>query len=166
MQGFISYIINNDWTVWAGIGLVLIIVLYAVTYRHRRDKRRVKNTTLSKIDRMTGEEFEDYLASLFRLQGWKVNEVGGSGDYGADLIIKKLGETYIIQAKRYSDKVSLPAVQQAFTAKAFYDADGCTVVTNSFFTKNAKTLAAKVGCELIDRNGLTEYIETLKKGKV
>ena len=115
---------------------------------------------------MTGEEFEDYLASLFRLQGWKVNEVGGSGDYGADLIIKKLGETYIIQAKRYSDKVSLPAVQQAFTAKAFYDADGCTVVTNSFFTKNAKTLAAKVGCELIDRNGLTEYIETLKKGKV
>ena len=119
MQGFINYIIDNDWTIWAGIGLVLIIVLYAVTYRHRRDKRRVKNTTLSKIDHMTGEEFEDYLASLFRLQGWKVNEVGGSGDYGADLIIKKLGETYIIQAKRYSDKVSLPAVQQAFTAKAF-----------------------------------------------
>lgn len=115
---------------------------------------------------MEGTEFEDYLASLYRLQGWKVTQIGGSGDYGVDLIIQKQSTICAIQAKRYSDKVSLPAVQQVFTGMYFYDANCCKVVTNSFFTKNAKTLAAKVGCELVDRAELTEYIKKLTKGNV
>lgn len=146
------------------VGLIVIIFILLIKWISERYRRRVViKTPLSKIDRMSGTDFENYLAELYRANGYKVTQVGGSGDYGADLILKRSNRTTIVQAKRYSDKVSLPAVQQVFTAKYFYDADDCIVVTNSYFTRNARTLAAKVGVGLVDREALTKYISNLSR---
>lgn len=155
-----------DWRLLPFALLIFGIVLFGFWYKDRKGRHNLRRYGLADIDRMSGEEFEDYLALLYKSQGWSVEQIGGSGDFGADLIIKKKNKSYVVQAKRYSEKVSLPAIQQSFTAMYYYRTTGCLVVTNSFFTRNAQKLADAVGCELIDRNNLAEYIEDLKKGKV
>ncbi len=69
-------------------------------------------------------------------------------------------EKIVIQAKRYSAKnrVSLSAVQEVYAAKAYYKANQAWVVTNSYFTKQAKELAAACDVTLVDRADLQKFI--------
>ena len=76
----------------------------------------------------------------------------------ADLILKKDGEKIVVQAKRYSNKVGIEAVQQIIGAKEYYKATKGMVVTNSFFTPNAVKLASSSNIELWDRNKLLNIL--------
>ena len=117
-------------------------------------RRRYLCSPLSKIDRMKGDEFERFLAAYFESQGYKVTVTGGTGDYGADLIIKRGGVKTAVQAKRYRNSVGAAAVQQVLGAKGHYHTKNCMVATNSYFTKEAKILAKENGVRLWDRNDL------------
>ena len=107
---------------------------------------------------MSGEQFEEYLKYNFEQFGYKVSLTPKTGDYGADLICKKNGQILIIQAKRYKDKVRNSAIQEIVAAKAYYKADKCMVVTNSYFSEPAKELAKANDVELWDRDSLFKHI--------
>ena len=108
---------------------------------------------------MSGFEFEDFLAELFRTIGYDVQMTKRTGDQGADLFVEKFGKKTVIQAKNYSDNVGNAAVQQALGAKAFYSCDHAMVVTNSCFTSSAKSLAEAAGITLVDRKELESYLD-------
>lgn len=110
------------------------------------------------IDNLSGEEFEQYLATLFQKLGYQVELTKGSGDYGADLIIVKNNERKVIQAKRYNSSVGISAVQEVIGSKEYYKALKCMVVTNNYFTPNAKGLAEANNVELWDRDILMKMI--------
>lgn len=80
-----------------------------------------------------------YLKALFQQLGYKPHVTQKSGDFGADLVMKGK-DKIVIQAKRYGikNRVSLSAVQEVYGAKAYYKANQAWVVTNSYFTKQAK----------------------------
>lgn len=103
---------------------------------------------------MTGEEFEKFLVRLFCAKNYHVTHVGKAGDFGCDLLIRKYCKTTAVQAKRYAGKVGVKAVQEIYSAKAFYNADDAMVITNSFYTPAAKKLAKKLKVKLVDRNEL------------
>lgn len=137
-----------------------------------KDPSRMKNyskephatiESLPMVDDMTGLEFEDFLVRLFYVLGYYTKQTPRSGDYGADLIIKGKdwqGRTrhIVIQAKRYKAKVSVDAVREIHTAKAYYKADEAWVITNSHYTRSAHQLADSVGVHLYDRNHLKRFI--------
>jgi restriction system protein len=50
------------------------------------------------------------------------------------------------------------AVQQIIGAKSYYKADKCMVITNNYFSPNAKELAGKSNVELWDRKKLIEIM--------
>lgn len=146
----------------AGAGV--IIVAFAAKLGFARAKRaihdaRYARSPLSRIDKMSGEEFEVYLESMFRQQGYHAERVGGSYDYGADLLLKRDGQTIAVQAKHYKGKVGNQAVQQVVAAKNYYKADRYIVVTNSYFTKAASELADANEVKLIDRNWIKSWIK-------
>lgn len=115
------------------------------------------NSPLSKIDKMSGEEFERYLKLRFQKLGYKVEITPASGDYGADLFCFNKKETIVVQAKRYDGNVGTAAVQEVVGAKDYYEADLCAVITNSYFTVNALNLAEANGVVLIDRDELLNF---------
>lgn len=117
-------------------------------------ERRYLNSPIGKIDKMSGEEFEDYLRHKFTKRGYKVEMTPASNDYGADLICTDKNGVLVVQAKRYEAHVGTAAVQEVTAARDFYEADRCMVVTNNYFTKNAIELADANGVELIDRDEL------------
>lgn len=103
---------------------------------------------------MTGEQFEEYLCEYFKKHGYSVKLTPQTNDYGADLILNKGNVKTVVQAKRYKSKVSNKAIQEIVGAMGYYKAENAMVITNSFFTKNAYTLAEANGVELLDRNDL------------
>lgn len=135
-------------------------VLYGLLSSSKSGKH--KGNPIINIDNMTGIEFERFLKEMFKTLGYRVKKTPDSGDYGADLYMEKDGKIYIVQAKRYRNKVSLPAVQEIVAAKSYYKADVCMVVTNNYLTPNAKTLAEKNNVIVYERPDLIKLVEATR----
>ena len=130
--------------------------------RTRKHYKALLKADMPYIDKMDGRQFEVYLQILFRHLGYHPEVTKQSGDFGADLIMEK-DEKIVVQAKRYGykNRVSLSAVQEVYGAKAYYRANQAWVVTNSYFTKQAKELAAACDVKLIDREDLQALIRAI-----
>lgn len=142
------------------------LVLYQfIKFIYRKIKenkyhKKLASSGISDIDKMDGLQFEHYLKALFKELGYKSEVTKGSNDFGADLIMKKDKEKIVIQAKRYKYKsnVSVDAVQQIYTAIPYYKADAGWIITNSFYTKSAETLASVTKVKLLNRSKLIDFI--------
>ena len=56
---------------------------------HRRRDLKYAKSGLRAIDRMSGTEFEEFVAAQLRIAGYSVAPTASTGDYGVDLIAKK-----------------------------------------------------------------------------
>lgn len=111
-------------------------------------------------DNMEGHEFERFCAELLLKNGFESAEVTqGSGDHGIDILAEKDGITYAIQCKCYSSNIGNAAVQQAHTGKSIYRKDIAIVLTNRYFTPQAKEEAQALGVKLWDRDKLNDMIK-------
>jgi restriction system protein len=120
------------------------------------------------IDRMPGGEFEALLKAHFEQLGYRVSSTPATNDYGVDLVCRRRPgqrpaacawktDQLVVQAKRYSGKVGIAAVQQIIGGMRYYNAPVGLVVTNSYFTQNARKLAAHSNVILWDRNSLRTH---------
>lgn len=125
-------------------------------------KQKYKKCGIAEIDRMSGAEFENFLKYYFSKLGYRSEVTQASNDYGADLILNKNKERIVVQAKRYSGKVGISAVQEVISANVYYGGTKPMVVTNSFFTNQAIELASKGNVELWDRNKLVSTLYRIK----
>jgi len=110
------------------------------------------------IDKMTGLEFERYIARLLKTKSYIHIILTEEYDYGVDIIAEKDGIRWGIQVKRYSGLVKANAVRQAVTALKKYHCDRAMVISNSTYSKVAKELARSNDCVLVDRNGLLKWV--------
>ena len=151
--------IAQIWYVWLILGLVVIgkLVFYFL------EQRKLRWSGIADIDKMDGKTFEKYLKVFFEKLGYKVERTKYIGDYGADLVATNNGVRVVIQAKRYKNKVGIKAVQEAVASKGYYNCDKAMVVTNSYFTNQAKTLASRNKVELWDRKILVKNLLQIKE---
>ncbi|CAM4132439.1 restriction endonuclease [Lederbergia lenta] len=116
---------------------------------------------------MTGKQFEEYLYHLLSKKGYKVRLTKTTGDFGADLLLTSpTGKCIVVQVKRYKKNVGIKAVQEVGTAMPHYQASEAWVVTNSYYTKAACTLAKSNDVHLYNREDLINWIVKVKKTKV
>lgn len=114
----------------------------------------------NKIDYMTGEDFELYVAQMLgRIGFYNIQTTKGSGDQGVDILAEKEGMRYAFQCKRYDKPVGNKAVQEVFAGKFYYHCHVAVVVTNNYFTQSAKDLAHENGVVLWDRGYLQKNID-------
>ncbi|MCM3292152.1 restriction endonuclease [Paenibacillus sp. MER 180] len=96
----------------------------------------------SKLEDLTGAEFERLWALYFRDQGYGVTEVGvGGSDGGVDLVITdRRGEKTAVQAKCYAShhKVPVQTVRELVGAKRNHDCILSLLITTSDLTGPAK----------------------------
>ena len=118
---------------------------------------------LREVDQMDGEQFEIFLRRMFKDLGYYTEKTARIGDYGADLILLKDGYKISVQAKRYSKKVNLRAVQEVYASLERYFCDKGIVVTNNYFTQSAQNLANDTKVDLWDRDKLKEVLISIKK---
>jgi hypothetical protein len=101
---------------------------------------------------LQGNDFQHFLAAVFRLLDYGVEETGQSGDHGVDLIVTRQNKRIAIQVKGYAsgNSVDNKAVQEAYSGKDIWQCHACAVITNSRYTKQAIDDAARLGCVMID----------------
>ena len=143
-----------------GFGIVSYFGLYIVfkLWVKSRKAAKLRKSGIREVDKMSGEDFEQFLGALFKRRGFKVSYTAKSGDYGADLILKDGEDIIAVQAKRYSSTVGVKAVQEIIGAVKMYKATEAWVVTNSHYTRQAETLANINDVYLIDREELIDLI--------
>ena len=111
------------------------------------------------MDYMNGSQFEHFCADVLRKKGYENVEVTkASGDQGVDIIAERDGIRHAIQCKCYSGTVGNKSVQEIYTGKNFYNCQIGIVMTNNYFTKAAKELAAQNGVILWDRDYLNMFL--------
>lgn len=122
--------------------------------------------SITDIDDMSGLEFEHFLKILFENLGYKVSLTQASQDQGIDLIIEKDNRISGVQAKNYSNAVGNKAVQEVIAGSQYYHCDESIVVTNNYFTEQARKLATETNVNLWDRDILKTLLKTVSISKL
>ncbi|MGM0653374.1 MAG: restriction endonuclease [Bacillota bacterium] len=137
------------------IFVISMVALFAIgLFLRSRRKKKILTSGIDEIDEMDGKTFEQLLLEYFRKMGYKGKLTSEYADYGADLLLIKDNIRYVVQVKRWNQKVGLKAIQEAVASIKHYKADRGIVITNNYFTNNAKELAKSNAVELWDRNKL------------
>lgn len=123
---------------------------------------KINDNKLIDVEEMSASEFENFLKELFILMKYKVDSTKIGSNKGANLIIEKLGEKTVVQAKSFLDFVIEKDIQDVLKAKDFYYCDNAMIVASSFFTKDAIELAIKNNVKTWDGKKLKQMIEKLR----
>lgn len=144
--------------IYAGSALIALLVAVFIIRSFIKNFRTKKTFSATDIDNMDGVKFEYYLADLLRARGYTDVKVTEKYDLGVDIIAKKDGITWGVQAKRYKSMVKVAAVRQAYSALSHYGCDRAMVVTNSHYSNPAKTIAQETNTVLIGRDQLMQWV--------
>jgi len=123
------------------------------------------------LDELSGHEFEDAVAALFRAHGYEDVAVADRvADEGRDVTMRDGDVAHVVECK-HTETVSRPVVQKTHSAAATYDHDGPRrgmVVTSGRFTAPAEAYAEELRerddphpVELIDGDDLRELGEAV-----
>ncbi|MCK9620561.1 MAG: restriction endonuclease [Methylobacter sp.] len=132
---------------------------------HERWQRHYGSLHVDELKKLSGTEFEDYLAELFKSQCYQVEMTPLTGDYGADLILHKDQQRTAVQAKCYAGSVGVAAVQEALSGMAYYRCHSAWVVTTGSYTSNAIELARQSNVYLIGQKELGKLILQMQNGR-
>lgn len=96
------------WAGAAGIGAVLLLALLRVrSVLRRRSQRR----SVEGLRRLPPHDFEQEVGRWLKREGWRVEQRGGTGDGGIDLLATRGRETLAVQCKRYAESATVTAAQ-------------------------------------------------------
>lgn len=153
----------------ASVGQYLLPLIFLVgaglSAYGRYQRRALHEHVAASADRgalndMSWQQFEALVGEAFRRKGYTVAETGGGGaDGGVDLVLKKEGETVLVQCKQWKAyKVGVTKVRELYGVMAAEGATGGFVVTSGVFTDDARAFAIGRNIELLDGMSLHALI--------
>jgi restriction system protein len=89
--------------------------------------------------------------------------LAGGADGGIDLILRKDGQTSLVQCKRWkTQSVGAPVIREMFGLLAHHRADRVIVVTSGQFTREALAFADGKPIDLIDGPALLKLVQAVQ----
>jgi len=131
--------------------------------RLRLQARRA-DLKLAQLQDLDAEGFEEFVAELFEALGFEVDRVGGTGDQGADLLVRRDGLRGVVQCKYHKSKkaksgvIGSPELQKFLGAIHHHASHKGFFVTTSTFSLAAERFVADHPIELIDGPRLVELV--------
>lgn len=106
---------------------------------------------------LDGWEFEEEVARVFELNGYKTKVTKKSGDGGIDIIMYKNNYKYAVQCKHYQDEVPVEPIRALNGVKDDFGADILIIVASSGITKAGHDfIANKPYIKLMTLNDIIE----------
>jgi restriction system protein len=125
--------------------------------RHQAKRADLK---LAQLATLTPEGFEEFVAELFEAMGYAVDRVGGTGDEGADLRVRKGGLLAVVQCKYHTrGVVGSPELQKFLGTIHHTRSHKGFFVTTRTFSLAAEKFVAEHPIELIDGPRLVELVQ-------
>ncbi len=151
----------------AGAPLALVLLLPAplAAYRQWRERKLLEGQKdLSSIRSLSWLRFETVVGEAYRRQGYAVTRSGGNGpDGGVDLVLRKGGNTLLVQCKQWKNwKVGVNVVREIYGVMTAEHASGAIVITSGIFTQEAKSFAAGKPIDLVEGQQLADLIRAVQ----
>lgn len=147
--------------------ICLAAALLSFLERQRRESLVHDATQTGSADALNGmswREFDILVGEAFRLRGYKVRPGGPQGDGGIDLVLRKDGETFLVQCKQWKAfKVGVEVVRELFGVMAANGATGGFVVTSGTFTHGAEGFAHGRNVTLVDGPQLLDMLRQARR---
>jgi len=127
---------------------------------HRIRQARRADLKMAQLASLSAESFEEFVGELFEMLDYQVERVGGSGDEGADLRLRRHdGLLAVVQCKYHKQGVvGSPALQKFLGTIHHTRSHKGFFVTTSTFSLAAEKFAAENPIELLDGPRLVELI--------
>lgn len=145
-------ILKSFWLVWLVVALICGIEIFFNWLRRWLDKKWFeKHKTLEDWKKLDGRKFEKIVALIYKNLGYKTKIIGGAGDRGIDIVIKKDNKNWLIQCKQM-EVVSPKYVREFYGSVVDHLREGerGLLVTTGDFTAEGKEFAKDKPIELID----------------
>ena len=125
----------------------------------QEEARKRKVRTLEGLQQLSGKEFEDLIANLFRKDGYTVRQCGGSGDQGIDMILHITNtEKDVVQCKRWKSDVGSPVVREFYGAMMHSNARHGFIITTAVFSSGARRFVTGKPITLISGPDIIRWI--------
>ena len=115
-----------------------------------------------KLRSLSGTEFEEYVASVFKSLGFAVDYTPVTGDHGIDLILRRGNERAAAQCKRWEDTVGEPEVRDFLGSMVAVGVKTGYFVTTGEFSAQAMEFGERNGIRMI---GLDELLSLARQGE-
>ncbi len=155
--------------VYAPLGWVLLIgcwIAALFSFFGRRSRRTLldKQTGIGSLRQMSWRQFEQLAGEAFRRQGYAVEETGlGGADGGIDLILRKNGQTTLVQCKQWQNRqVGVKVVREMYGLLLHHLAAGVKIVALGNYTSDAREFAQGKAIELIHGGELIATVRSLQ----
>lgn len=149
--------------------LFLVAAVLSAVGRARRRQLLASTSSgrsIEAIARMDWREFEMLLSEAYRLQGYSVTELGGSGpDGGVDLVLRRAGKKTLVQCKHWKARsIGVQVVRELLGVMTDRGAESGHIVTSGRFTDEAINFASSHSITLVDGRKLDSMLAGLARG--
>nr|WP_229792712.1 restriction endonuclease [Rhodanobacter panaciterrae] len=139
------------------------------SFFNRCKRRRLldSQTGIESLRAMRWSEFEMLTGEAFRRQGYAVEETGlGGADGGIDLILRKNGQTTLVQCKQWQNwQVGVKVVREMYGLLVHHKAASVKIVALGDYTTDAQRFAQGKPIELIHGGELISTVRSLQASK-
>lgn len=132
--------------------------------RARRRRLLDSQTGIESLRQMSWREFEQLAGEAFRRQGYTVEETGlGGADGGNDLVLRKDGQTTLVQCKQWKTQhVGVSVVREMYGLLVHHQAAAVKIVALGDYTRDARQFARGKPIELIHGGELLATVHALQ----
>jgi len=162
----LKVIAHTSWVVAPWIFLFLLIPAPISFYNSWRKRKLVDSQKdLESIRSLSWKEFEELVGEAYRRRGYTVREnTGGGPDGGIDLVLKKDGNTYLVQCKQWrSWKIGVKVVREMYGLLTAKHASGAIIIASGIFTQEAKSFAESKPIDLIEGRQLADLVASVQR---
>jgi len=126
----------------------------------------LKESIPNRFLNLSPHDFEKFISQMFQDLDFTAEMTKLTGDFGADIILKKADHKIAVQVKRYdwNNRVGVKDINQAIGAKDYYGCDDVIVITTSEFTDQGIALAKRANVQLWNWDRLHQEIKNLYLG--
>lgn len=124
-------------------GITIPIGVYAgywlILFHHEKITSTEANPNWANRDwwwKLDGWEFEEEVAKVFRLNGYKAKVTKKTSDGGVDVIMRKEGKKIISQCKHYTSPVGVSVARELNGLREDFNADELILIASSGVTKS------------------------------
>jgi restriction system protein len=152
---------------WFLLVVCWIAALASFIGRSRRRRLLDSQTGVDSLRQMSWRQFEQLTGEAFRRQGYAVEETGlGGPDGGIDLILRKNGQTILVQCKQWQcRKVGVKLVREMCGLLTHHHATAVKIVALGSYTSDARRFAQGKPIELIPGGELIATVRSLQTTK-
>ena len=162
-HGSLSALILSAFAPWLTFALALI-ALFAEGDKYKRRRLLGRQSSLNTLQSMTWLEFEHLVGEIYRQQGYRVEEKGGSRpDGGVDIVLRRNGETVLVQCKQWkTQSVGVKPLRELRGVVANQAATRGVFITCGGYTSAARSEFADQPLELVDGPKLLELTQEVQ----